>query len=44
MYSWKFQYQLIRATQNFQDKLKVFMENIILSGFLCMQNFTDKFP
>jgi hypothetical protein len=44
MYSWNFQYQLIRVTQNFQDKLKVFMENIVLYGILYMQNFMDKFP
>jgi hypothetical protein len=43
MYS-KFQYQFIRATQNFQDKLTAFMENIVLYGFLYMQNFMDKYP
>jgi len=44
MYLWKFQCQLIRTTQNFQDKLKFFVENIVLYGFLYMQNFMDKFP
>jgi hypothetical protein len=44
MYSWKFQYQLLKATKTIQDKLKVFMENIVLYGILYMQNFMDKFP
>jgi len=44
MYSWKFQYELIRATQNFKINWKFLCKNIVLYGLLYMQNFMDKFP